>query len=121
MSIKDEFGESRSAPDCIYCGGKIGFTCLDPQGCQEKAWKRDNEREGELGTMEKLRRCQQGVIQRFTRDEMRILKTLDRANEIRSRPVPVLGPVDGVEWEAWFEWQTVHADDLAQVTGRFPI
>lgn len=65
------------------------------------------ERGEELSTIEKLRRCQVGNVMRFTRDEMLTLKTLDRGNQLRSKPVPARGGVDGIEWEGWFEFDVV--------------
>lgn len=75
-------------------------------------------------TIDKLREMQAGNVVLFTSEEMRILKTLDRSNEIRSRPSPTGGEsgVDGngLMWSAWFEWQTLHEADLQQITGRLP-
>jgi hypothetical protein len=104
--------------ECIYCGGEIGITCFDPQSHQEKAYQM-SERE-QLSTIEKLRRCQIGNIMRFSRDEMRIVKAIDRGNQLRSRPIPHGDGVDGIEWECWFEFEFVHPEDLSQITGRIP-
>lgn len=48
-------------------------------------------------TINKLREMQAGNVVLLASDEMRILKTLDRANAIRSRPSPTGGEsgVDG--------------------------
>lgn len=75
-------------------------------------------------TMDKLAEMKAGNVVLFNREEMRILKTIDRANEIRTRPSPTGGDsgVDGggLMWSAWFEYQTIHEVDLQQITGRLP-
>lgn len=79
-------------------------------------------------TMDKLHAMQAGETAVFTHDEMRILKTLDRADQIRSMPhyegreAGMCRP-DGAkpDWLCWFEWQTINEEDLQQVTGRFPV
>jgi hypothetical protein len=79
------------------------------------------------GTMDKLHAMQAGETAVFTHGEMRILKTLDRANEIRSMPhyegrdTGNCRP-DGErpDWLCWFEWQTINEVDLQQITGRLP-
>ena len=78
-----------------------------------------NEQNESMGTIDKLRAMQAGNTVRLTRDECRILKLLDRSNEIRTRPVRAQAPLDvdaGLEWECWFEWQTLNESEIAQLT-----
>jgi hypothetical protein len=106
---------------CIYCGGVIGESCFDPQGHQERAFKNANMNETQ-STIEKLRSIERGSVETLTRDECRILKTLDRSNQIRTKPnqraaLKDSPGVDAVElWDAWFEFQAVHEDDMQQMT-----
>lgn len=70
-------------------------------------------------TTDKLRSMQAGNVVVLSRDEARILKTLDRSNTIRTRPVrPDMSFDSKPMWEAWFEFQEVHEADMQQITGR---